>query len=136
MGVSTQNRSRPNKVFRPLAHPHGAVFAAGDFSTLGAMQAARRHGLRVPEDMASAGFSNGAFTLAAELTITIVDQRCEEMGQAAVRLLPEGIESKGEAFAPGRWCCGPSCWCAAPRCGPCPQRCPKKGGGRRAKSIG
>jgi LacI family transcriptional regulator len=83
-----------------LPNPPDAVFAVGDFCALGAMQEGRRHGLRVPEDVAIAGFGNESFTLVAEPNIATVDQRCEETGQAAVRLLLEVIDSKGDAFTP------------------------------------
>ena len=82
------------------ANPPDAVFSAGDYCALGAMQEARRQGLRIPEDLAIAGFSNEAFTVVTEPTITTVDQRCEEMGQAAVRLLLELIETEGAPFSP------------------------------------
>ncbi|GAB2942074.1 LacI family DNA-binding transcriptional regulator [Hymenobacter coalescens] len=83
-----------------LPRPPDAVFAAGDYAALGAMREARRQGLRVPEDVALTGFSNEAFTVMTEPTLTSIDQRCEEMGQAAVRLLLELIEAGGAAFAP------------------------------------
>lgn len=83
-----------------MPNPPDAVFAAGDYSALGAMQEAKRQGLRVPEDIAISGFSNEAFTVITEPTITTIDQRCEEMGQAAVRLLLEVIEADGRPFAP------------------------------------
>jgi LacI family transcriptional regulator len=83
-----------------LPSPPDAVFAAGDYCALGAMVEARRHGLRVPADLAITGFSNESFTVVTEPTITSIDQRCEEMGQAAVRLLLELIEANGQPFAP------------------------------------
>ena len=64
------------------------------------MQEARRQGLRVPQDVAICGFSNETFTVVTEPTITTIDQRCEEMGQAAVRLLLEVIEANGSAYTP------------------------------------
>ncbi len=81
-------------------NPPDGVFAAGDYSALGALQEAKRQGLRVPEDLAIAGFSNEAFTVITEPTLTTIDQRCEEMGQAAVRLLLEVIEADGRPFTP------------------------------------
>ena len=82
------------------AKPPDGVFGAGDYCALGAMQEARRQGLRVPEDVAICGFSNETFTVVTEPTITTIDQRCEEMGQAAVRLLLEVIEANGSAYTP------------------------------------
>jgi LacI family transcriptional regulator len=66
-----------------------AVFAAGDSAILGALQEVKAQGLRVPEDVALVGFSNESFTAITEPQLTSVDQRCEEMGQAAVRLFLE-----------------------------------------------
>jgi LacI family transcriptional regulator len=83
-----------------LPQPPDAVFAAGDYCALGAMQEARRQGLRIPQDMAITGFSNEAFTVVTEPNITSVDQRCEEMGQAAVRLLLEVIDANSQPFTP------------------------------------
>jgi LacI family transcriptional regulator len=83
-----------------LQTPPDAVFAAGDYCALGAMQEARRQGLRIPDDMAISGFSNEAFTVVTEPTITSVDQHCEEMGQATVRLLLEQINVEGGTFVP------------------------------------
>ncbi|TGE08643.1 LacI family DNA-binding transcriptional regulator [Hymenobacter fodinae] len=85
-----------------LAAPNrpDGVFAAGDYGALGAQQEVQRQGLRVPQDVAIAGFSNETFTVVTEPSLTTIDQRCEEMGQAAVRLLLELIEADGRPFAP------------------------------------
>ena len=119
-----------------LSNPPDAVFAAGDFSALGAMQEARRHGLRVPEDVAIAGFSNESFTLVAEPNITTVDQRCEEMGQAAVRLLLEVIDSKGERFTPRQVALRPELLVRGSSLRPVPTSGPKKNASSQAKSVG
>jgi LacI family transcriptional regulator len=81
-------------------NPPDGVFAAGDYGALGALQEVHRQGLRVPQDVAIAGFSNETFTVVTEPSLTTIDQRCEEMGQAAVRLLLELIEADGRPFAP------------------------------------
>jgi LacI family transcriptional regulator len=83
-----------------LPNPPDAVFAAGDYCALGAMLEARRQGLHIPQDLAITGFSNESFTVVTEPAITSIDQRCEEMGQAAVRLLLELIDAQGQPFAP------------------------------------
>lgn len=83
-----------------LPNPPDAVFAAGDYCALGALQEARRQGLRVPQDVAISGFSNETFTRVTEPNITSVDQRSEEMGQAAVRLFLDIVEYEGGTFSP------------------------------------
>jgi LacI family transcriptional regulator len=72
-----------------LPNPIDGVFGAGDSAILGALQTLRGQGIRVPQDIALAGFSNEGFTAITEPRLTSVDQRCEEMGEAAVRLFLE-----------------------------------------------
>ena len=72
-----------------LPNPPDSVFGAGDSVILGALQALKSQGVRVPQDIALAGFSNEGFTSITEPRLTSVDQRCEEMGEAAVRLFLE-----------------------------------------------
>ena len=72
-----------------LPTPPDGVFGAGDSVILGALQVLKNQGIRVPQDVALAGFSNESFTVITEPQLTSVDQRCEEMGEAAVRLFLE-----------------------------------------------
>ncbi|GAC1369660.1 MAG: LacI family DNA-binding transcriptional regulator [Hymenobacter sp.] len=77
-----------------------AVFSASDFSAVGALQVLKEHRLRVPFDVALAGFSNETFTSFTEPMLTSVDQRCEEMGRAAMRLLLEMVQERGRQLSP------------------------------------
>ena len=77
-----------------------AVFSASDFSAVGALQVLKEHGLRVPADVALAGFSNETFTSLTEPQLTSVDQHCEEMGRAAMRLLLEMVQERGRQLSP------------------------------------
>jgi LacI family transcriptional regulator len=87
-----------------LANPDrpDGLFAAGDNAALGAMQEVLHQGLRVPADIAIAGFSNEAFTSSTVPAITTVDQGGEEMGRAAVKLLLELIRAGRADFKPRR----------------------------------
>ncbi|MCC3154399.1 LacI family DNA-binding transcriptional regulator [Hymenobacter sp. BT770] len=82
-----------------LPNPPDAVFSAGDSAILGALQLLKSRGIRVPQDVALAGFSNEALTSVAEPMLTSVDQRCEEMGQAAFRLFKDLVDAEGTAFS-------------------------------------
>jgi len=64
-----------------------AVFASNDLAAVGALQVARTHRLRVPQDLAIVGFSNEAFGALTEPMLSTVDQRCEQMGRTAVQQL-------------------------------------------------
>jgi LacI family transcriptional regulator len=58
-----------------------AVFAANDMMASGALQALRRGGLRVPEEVAIAGFDD--IPLARYLGLTTVRVRIAELGERA-----------------------------------------------------
>lgn len=79
-----------------------AVFSASDFSAVGALQVLKARGIRVPQDMALAGFSNETFSSLTEPRLTSVDQRCEQMGQSAVKLFLEMLDDKSGSFSPRR----------------------------------
>lgn len=66
-----------------------AVFAASDFSALGALMAAREAGLNIPGDIGIAGFANEPFTGLMQPGITTTDQNPDEMGRAVARMFLE-----------------------------------------------
>jgi LacI family transcriptional regulator len=74
------------------------IFGARDAGVLGALQVLKSEGIRIPQDIALAGFSNEGFTTITEPQLTSVDQRCEEMGAAAVRLFLELVAQPDSAF--------------------------------------
>ncbi len=73
-----------------------AVFASNDLAAVGGLQVARRQGVRVPQDLALAGFSNEVFTTLTEPPLTSVDQRGEQMGRTAVQLLQRMLPAAGQ----------------------------------------
>ncbi len=70
-----------------LSLPPDAVFSSNDSATAGAMLVLKQCGLRIPDDVALAGFSNATFTQLTEPPLTTVDQCSRQMGQLAVQLL-------------------------------------------------
>ncbi|MCB0651425.1 MAG: LacI family DNA-binding transcriptional regulator [Saprospiraceae bacterium] len=75
-----------------LDNPPDAIFAAGDFAALGAIQELKSRGIRIPEDFCVAGFSNEPFTKFMELSMTSVDQFPTEMGRCAARVFLEQVK--------------------------------------------
>jgi len=73
--------------FMALPHPPTAVFAASDATALGVMEAARRRGLRVPDDLSIVGFDDTVMASLATPALTTVRQPLEDMGRVAVRTL-------------------------------------------------
>ncbi|MCC2548697.1 LacI family transcriptional regulator [Hymenobacter sp. BT175] len=77
-----------------LRTPPDAVFAAGDFTAMGALHTIRDQLLQVPQDIALAGFSNEAFTYLLEPRITSVNQKGDQMGQAVIQLLLDVVNQQ------------------------------------------
>jgi DNA-binding LacI/PurR family transcriptional regulator len=70
-----------------LDDPPTALFAFYDLMAVDAAQAAQERHLRIPEDMAIAGFDGLRSSLITTPAITTVEQPLEEMGQRATEIL-------------------------------------------------
>jgi len=64
-----------------------AVFAHNDLSAIGAMQALRDNGRRIPQDVAVVGFDDIPTAAHTQPPLTTVHQPLREMGEAAARTL-------------------------------------------------
>ena len=67
-----------------------ALFSAGAFSALGAIDAIKEKGLRIPEDFGIVGTSNEGFTALMSPTLSTLNQHPFEMGESAARAFLEG----------------------------------------------
>jgi DNA-binding LacI/PurR family transcriptional regulator len=64
-----------------------AVFAANDESAIGAMQILKREGLRIPDDMALAGFDDIPLAQYVDPPLTTVHQPFYRLGEKAAEVL-------------------------------------------------
>lgn len=71
------------------------ILCASDVLALGTVRAARRLGLRVPEDVSVVGYDDSAIMNCTDPPLTTVRQPIESMGQAAVDLLVSQIDGVG-----------------------------------------
>ena len=71
-----------------------ALVAASDKLSTGCLAALARRKVRVPEDMAIVGFTNSQLTDIFHPALTSIRQPAFEMGQVAMELLIQLIESK------------------------------------------
>jgi LacI family transcriptional regulator len=71
-----------------------AVFAANDLMAIGAMKAIKSAGLKVPDDVAVAGFDDIPFAELHAPALTTVVQPTVRMGALAVRMLMERLQGK------------------------------------------
>jgi LacI family transcriptional regulator len=69
-----------------------AIFAFNDNIAIGAIQAARARGLRVPEDISIVGFDDVEHATIVTPALTTVRQPLAEMGRTAVSLLNRLLE--------------------------------------------
>jgi len=77
--------------------PPDGVVAFNDLLAIGAMQAIKEHGLRVPEDIAVVGFDDIEAASLVEPALTTVRQPLDDIGQVACKMLLQLI--KGESPA-------------------------------------
>ncbi|MDB5010149.1 MAG: LacI family DNA-binding transcriptional regulator [Mucilaginibacter sp.] len=77
---------------KPL--PDG-VFAANDQCVISCMQVLKKEGLKIPEDIAVAGFNNDPVSCIIEPNLTTINYKGYEMGQVAAKLLMELMYKKG-----------------------------------------
>jgi LacI family transcriptional regulator len=73
-----------------------AVFAANDMMAIGCMAAIREAGLRIPEDIAVAGFDDVPMARYASPALTTAGVRIAELGKAALERLAGQIDRGGD----------------------------------------
>jgi DNA-binding LacI/PurR family transcriptional regulator len=71
--------------------PPTAILAMSDALAAGALQAAREHGVRVPEDLSVVGFDDSPLAARTDPPLTTVAQPQQRKGLDAARLLIKGI---------------------------------------------
>ncbi|KAA3655755.1 MAG: LacI family transcriptional regulator [Chloroflexi bacterium] len=79
-----------------LPEPPTAVFAFHDFVAIDAQQAILDRGLRIPEDIALAGFDGLRTSLVTSPPITTVRQPLVQIGQESIKALLQLIENKNQ----------------------------------------
>ena len=82
---------------RLIAAGATAIVCASDPLALGAVRAARRAGLRVPEDVSVVGFDDSALMSCTEPPLTTVRQPIESMGRTVIELLLAQISGSADA---------------------------------------
>lgn len=68
-----------------LKHRPDAVYVAGDYAALGALQVLNEEGINIPEDIALVGFGDEPFTAMVTPTISSINQHSAEIGKQAAK---------------------------------------------------
>jgi DNA-binding LacI/PurR family transcriptional regulator len=71
-----------------------AIFCCNDLLAIGALQAAKEIGVRVPEELSVVGFDNTILATVTDPPLTSVAQPMEHMGKLVFNLLLENLEKK------------------------------------------
>ena len=75
------------------------IFCANDYTAIGAIQVIKKSNLKIPDDIAVAGFSNYPVSTIIEPALTTIDDRAFEMGKTAARMLIRQIEERDANIA-------------------------------------
>src|SRR5690606_28599372 len=77
-----------------LQEPPDAIFAAEDFTALGALQILKTQGLHLPGKFGLVGFANETFGEYITPTLTTIDQQNIKMGEEAANLFLSLLNKK------------------------------------------
>ncbi|HWZ02639.1 MAG TPA: LacI family DNA-binding transcriptional regulator [Mucilaginibacter sp.] len=69
------------------------VFVANDTCAIGCMQVLKKEGIKIPEDIAFAGFNNDPTSCVIEPNLTTIDYKGYEMGEVAARILINHLDN-------------------------------------------
>jgi LacI family transcriptional regulator len=81
------------RILKMKAKPEG-VFVANDSCAVSCMIALRKSGIRIPQEIAFAGFNNDYISKVVEPNLTTVDYKGFEMGQITAQTLIDRLSSK------------------------------------------
>ncbi len=80
------------KILKELDGVDG-IFSANDYAAIGVMNYLKSTGVKIPEDIAIAGFSNEPTSVVIEPSLTTIDQSGTEIGRLACNLLLDYFEN-------------------------------------------
>lgn len=86
-GLSAQDGiDAANHILNMAERPDG-IFSANDICAVSCMQVLKKNGVKIPEDIAVAGFNNDPASCVIEPNLTTINYRGFEMGEVSARLL-------------------------------------------------
>lgn len=77
-------------------HKVDAVLCVNEIFAVYSMRLAQQKGLKIPEDIAFIGFTDGLLSKYANPSLTVVSQHGEKMGEVSAMLLIDKVESEEE----------------------------------------
>lgn len=92
--ISIETGKTGTEYFLSLSNPPDAIFAAEDFTALGAISKLKEKHILIPGEMGIIGFANELFGEHITPSLSTVDQQTIRMGKSALRLLVDIMEKK------------------------------------------
>jgi LacI family transcriptional regulator len=90
--LTLEDGRREMKNLLKLKNRPDAVYVAGDYAALGALQVLNEKQISVPNDIRLIGFGNEPFTALVSPTITSVDQHSEDIGRLAAETFLQHVK--------------------------------------------
>ena len=98
---STDGGQRVLPLVLSLDDPPSAVFCYNDMTAIGLIDAARRAGLSLPQDLAIVGFDDIVFAQFCDPPLTTIAQPIAGLGRGAIELLLALLSDEAHSTAPG-----------------------------------
>ena len=92
--ISIESGKTGTEYFLSLSNPPDAIFAAEDFTALGAISKLKEKNIIIPGQMGVIGFANELFGEHITPSLSTVDQQTIRMGKSALNLLVDIMEKK------------------------------------------
>ncbi|MDO3695375.1 LacI family DNA-binding transcriptional regulator [Wenyingzhuangia sp. chi5] len=92
--LTLENGREKTKELLKLPNRPDAIYAAGDYAALGALQILQENNIKVPEEIALVGFSNEPFTSLIRPTITTISQHNKEIGKLVAQQFLKRVNDK------------------------------------------
>ena len=92
--ISIETGKTGTEYFLSLSNPPDAIFAAEDFTALGAISKLKEKDITIPGQMGIIGFANELFGEHITPSLSTVDQQTIRMGKSALNLLVDIMEKK------------------------------------------
>lgn len=92
--ISIESGKTGTEYFLSLSNPPDAIFAAEDFTALGAISKLKERHIRIPDEIGIIGFANELFGEHITPSLSTVDQQTIRMGKSALNLLVDIMEKK------------------------------------------
>jgi LacI family transcriptional regulator len=92
--ISIESGKTGADYFLSLSNTPDAIFAAEDFTALGAISKLKEKGINIPTQMGVIGFANELFGEYITPSLSTVDQQTIRMGKSALNLLVDIMEKK------------------------------------------